>query len=166
MFRRYPIEANLKKIYIVLLIFISLSNFACTKHKFLAAQDIKQITLKLSKDLDVQLEKLGKSNTNFNVLAKVKSPNIVIDATITWIVSDSNDQVLLKVSNEQSINQKEFEIESENFNLPSEDENYKIVFIFNGRTSAEDINKTSIYYSKNQDDIDKAILDLQDRANN
>lgn len=156
---------NSKLIFFILSLLTCISNFSCTKHKFIADQDIQKITLKLSKNINVNLEKIGSTNTNFNMLAKIQSEETIIDASITWLVSDSTDQVLFKSTDELVLNKKTFEIESENFNLPSEDENYKIIFIFNGRTNSEDINKTEIYYSKTQEDIDKAIQDLQDRAN-
>lgn len=156
---------NSKLILLVLSLFISSIIISCTKHKFIAEQDIQKITLKLSKNININLEKIGSTNTNFNMLAKIQSEETIINASITWLVSDSTDQVLFKSTDELVLNKKTFEIESANFNLPSEDENYKIIFIFNGRTNSEDINKTEIYYSKTQEDIDKAIQDLQDRAN-
>ncbi len=147
------------------LIYILLINVSCIKNTTLPKQDINKITLKLSKNLKIKLDKIGKSNTNFNILATVQSQNIILNANTTWIITDSNDQEILKKSSIIQINKNSFEIESENFNLPSEDEDYKIIFIFNGRTSSEDINKTAIYYSKTQEEIDAAISDLKDRAN-
>lgn len=147
------------------LIFVGFFLTSCSQNQILAPQDINKITLKLSKKLDIELKKIGSSNTTFNMMAKVSSETKILQANVIWIITDSEDHELFRKSNTISLNQSNFEIESETFQLQNEEENYKVVFIFNGKTESEDINKTSIYYTKTQDELDKALSDLKDRAN-
>jgi hypothetical protein len=138
----------------------------CNQKTSLPKNHLKHVTLKLEKPISIKLKKVGKSLSSFNILAEVSNSTPILEANINWIVVDENNQKILNLKSNYSGSKKELSFDSGNIELPTPDQNYKIIFIFSGKTSSEEINKTEVYNSLIQDEINSALSDLQDRANN
>lgn len=147
--------------YTLIVISLFLLN-SCTQ-KSEPKSHLKHVTLKLSKSLTIALHKIGKSPSDFNIEAEVYSPDPILKANAHWIILDSEEKQISKTSSEFNGSDTNLRFDSGHIRLKNPNLNHKIVFIFNGKTTKNTINKTAIYNSLIQDEIDSAIKELQDR---
>jgi hypothetical protein len=91
---------------------------------------LSRLTLKLAKPLGLELIKVGRSSSDFNIVAKIKSPETIISAHVTWILVDQNDEQIFKREHLYSDLGQTYDFDSETISLPDADQNYKVVFIF------------------------------------
>ncbi len=147
----------------IALIILSTLTITNCSYKSGTKDQIKHLTLKLEKSLNVRLEKKGKSKSTFNIIAHVDSPEPFLSGSFKWIVTDFNNQKISEISEDFSGPLTSISFDSGTIDLANPELNYKIIFIFNGKTKTESIHKTQIYNSLIQEDLDRAIEDLQER---
>ncbi len=127
---------------------------------------LQKVTLKLEKSLQVKLQK-KEDSSNFQITAIVQNPNPILDASIEWVVIDpGNNKILSRKFNYTGPESKKILFNSGDIELLQPELNYKIVFVFNGRTATEEVRKTEIYNSLLQNELDQAIKNLEERGRN
>lgn len=153
-----------KQLTLAALIFLQLLSTGCFKKT--VKHHLSYVTLKLEKPLEITLTKIGSDSNHFNLVANVESKEVLNESIFSWIVVDEFDQQIFR---DDKIFERAFKsatFDSGTLNLPTETENYKIVFVYQGKTKNDVFNKTVIYNSLIQEDVDRAVEELKDRADN
>ena len=118
----------------------------------------------MAKPLTVSLSKEGSHNSDFNLLAHVENNEPILSANIKWILLDANDAKLSEKTETYSGKDKKLIFNSGNIEILNPELNHKVIFVFSGKTESDEINKTEIYNSLIQLELDQAIQNLQERA--
>lgn len=146
--------------YVILVSFLLLN--ACIKHQ--EKDHLQRVTLKLAKPVEIKVHKEGNSNSHFFVSANVKYIEPFLQAEGKWVILDPEEKIVYESTQTFKDKSHDLKFQSDEISLPEADYNYKIVFIFSGQTATEEVHKTEIFYSLNQQEIDDALKELRERA--
>ena len=154
----------LSKLVLLLISCLTILSISGCDKKRPPKDHLSKVTLKLEKPIQIKLLKQGKSNSIFNLKAEVSSKEVVNSAQITWVITDDNNHVVKSWMEKLSAPGTVMTFDSGTIEIPNPDKNHKIVFIFDGQTASDKLYKTEIYNSLLQEDLDRAIKDLEERG--
>ena len=149
-----------------LILILSLLIFSGCTQKSAEVDHLKKVTLKLAKPLTVRLSKEGSNSSNFNLIADVQNDQPILNANVKWILLDANEVKLSEKTESYKGTDKKLKFDSGNIEILNPELNHKIIFVFSGKTQSDEINKTEIYNSLIQPELEQALQNLQERAKN
>ena len=125
----------------------------------------RHITSKTQPTLKIHMRRQGSENS-FKMIAEVIAENPIDSIKSHWfLISPQNERQIINTQKTEKIGLNHIEITSDSIEIESAHGNFKIVLLVNGRTSKTPFNKSTIFNTSFQEELEEEKRKLILRAN-